>query len=47
MSTNTEAKLFSPTTIGAIGVANRVAMAPLTRSRADMEGVHSELTVEY
>ncbi|PPJ40695.1 alkene reductase, partial [Pseudoxanthomonas sp. KAs_5_3] len=28
-------------------VANRVAMAPLTRSRADMDGVHSELAVEY
>lgn len=39
--------LFSPTAIGAIGVANRVAMAPLTRSRADMDGVHSELAVEY
>ncbi|HEY1149885.1 MAG TPA: alkene reductase [Pseudoduganella sp.] len=47
MSTNTEAKLFSPTAIGAIEVANRVAMAPLTRSRADMEGVHSELAIEY
>jgi len=40
-------QLFSPTKIGAIGVANRVAMAPLTRSRADMDGVHSELAVEY
>ncbi len=39
--------LFSPTKIGAIDVSNRVAMAPLTRSRADMEGVHSELAVEY
>lgn len=39
--------LFSPTTIGAIGVANRVAMAPLTRSRADMNGIHSDLAVEY
>jgi len=39
--------LFSSTTIGAIAVANRIAMAPLTRSRADMNGVHSELAVEY
>jgi N-ethylmaleimide reductase len=39
--------LFSPTAIGAIDVANRIAMAPLTRSRADMEGVHSDLAVEY
>ncbi|WP_020654496.1 alkene reductase [Massilia niastensis] len=47
MSHNTESKLFAPLKIGAIDVANRVAMAPLTRSRADMEGVHSELAVEY
>jgi N-ethylmaleimide reductase len=40
-------KLFSPLTIGAIEVANGIAMAPLTRSRADMEGVHSALAVEY
>jgi N-ethylmaleimide reductase len=47
MSTQTQVQLFGPTAIGAIGVANRVAMAPLTRSRADMEGVHSELAIEY
>ena len=28
-------KLFEPTRIGDIEVANRVVMAPLTRSRAD------------
>nr|WP_298685560.1 alkene reductase [uncultured Dongia sp.] len=39
--------LFQPTKIGAIDVANRVAMAPLTRSRADMAGVHSDLAVQY
>jgi N-ethylmaleimide reductase len=44
---STEPKLFSPLTIGAIEVANGIAMAPLTRSRADMEGVHSALAVEY
>ncbi|CAG2137645.1 alkene reductase [Cupriavidus plantarum] len=46
MPTN-EPALFSATTIGAIEVANRIAMAPLTRSRADMNGVHSDLAVEY
>lgn len=46
MST-TSAALFSPTTIGAIEVANRIAMAPLTRSRADRSGVHTPLAVEY
>jgi N-ethylmaleimide reductase len=39
--------LFEPTKIGAIDVANRIAMAPLTRSRASMDGVHSQLAVEY
>ncbi len=47
MQTVADPALFSPTTIGAISVANRIAMAPLTRSRADMEGVHSALAVEY
>ena len=39
--------LFSPTTIGAIPVKNRIAMAPLTRARAGMDGVHTPLAVEY
>lgn len=47
MRTDAELALFSPTTIGAIAVANRIAMAPLTRSRAGMDGVHSPLAVEY
>lgn len=39
--------LFTPTRIGAIVVRNRIAMAPLTRSRASMDGVPSPLAVEY
>ncbi|EJL33398.1 alkene reductase [Novosphingobium sp. AP12] len=39
--------LFTPTRIGAIEVANRIAMAPLTRSRAGMDGVHTPLAIEY
>lgn len=39
--------LFSPGQVGAIPVANRVAMAPLTRARAGMDGVHTPLAVEY
>ncbi|HEY0661247.1 MAG TPA: alkene reductase [Lysobacter sp.] len=39
--------LFSPTRIGAIDVANRIAMAPLTRSRAGRDGVHTPLAAEY
>ena len=38
---------FSPTMIGSIAVANHVAMAPLTRSRADKDGVPSPLAAEY
>ncbi|APW40042.1 alkene reductase [Rhodoferax koreense] len=39
--------LFSPARLGAIEVANRVAMAPLTRSRADTDGVQTPLAVTY
>lgn len=41
------ASLFAPTSIGDFTVANRIAMAPLTRSRADMDGVHTPLAIEY
>ncbi len=41
------ANLFSPTTLGAIEVSNRIAMAPLTRSRAGSDGVHTPLAAEY
>lgn len=44
MSTQT---LFSPTKLGAIDVNNRIAMAPLTRSRAGTDGVQSPLAVDY
>nr|WP_144147341.1 alkene reductase [Paraburkholderia sp. BCC1884] len=47
MTMTSEATLFSPTTIGKIQVANRIAMAPLTRSRADRNGVHTPLAIEY
>jgi N-ethylmaleimide reductase len=39
--------LFSPTELKSIGVANRIAMAPLTRSRAAMDGVHTPLAIDY
>ena len=47
MTTPHKADLFAPGHIGAIPVANRIAMAPLTRSRADMEGVPSPFAAEY
>lgn len=40
-------KLFDPIRLGAIDAPNRVLMAPLTRSRADSEGVPQPLMVDY
>lgn len=40
-------KLFEPGRIGAISTANRIAMAPLTRSRANLDGVHTPLAATY
>ncbi|WP_427309194.1 alkene reductase [Cupriavidus sp. H39] len=39
--------LFSASHLGAIDVRNRIAMAPLTRSRAGMDGVQTPLAVDY
>lgn len=39
--------LFTPVQIGRYTLANRMVMAPMTRSRADDDGVQSELTVTY
>ncbi|MBF5093057.1 alkene reductase [Novosphingobium sp. NBM11] len=47
MSDTLAADLFAPTSIGAIDVTNRIVMAPLTRSRAGMDGVHGPLAVDY
>jgi N-ethylmaleimide reductase len=40
-------KLFDSVQLGPFTLANRVFMAPLTRNRADADGVHSELAVTY
>lgn len=39
--------LFSPALISVVPVANRIAMASLTRSDARMNGVQLALAVEY
>ena len=39
--------LFSPITLGDYSLRNRVVMAPMTRSRADAQGVPSPLAAEY
>lgn len=40
-------KLFEPWTMGRITLANRVAMAPMTRNRADEDGVLPDYAVAY
>ena len=39
--------LLTPVTLGAVSLENRILMAPLTRMRADNEGVPSSLAMEY
>ncbi|MEW5770126.1 MAG: alkene reductase [Pseudomonadota bacterium] len=39
--------LFTPIALGPYTLRNRLAMAPLTRNRSSVEGVHGALNVEY
>ncbi|WP_449409014.1 alkene reductase [Microbacterium maritypicum] len=39
--------LFEPAAFGALALSNRVVMAPLTRTRADDDGVPTETMAEY
>ncbi|PRY67086.1 2,4-dienoyl-CoA reductase-like NADH-dependent reductase (Old Yellow Enzyme family) [Glaciihabitans tibetensis] len=39
--------LFSPVTLGALALSNRVVMAPLTRVRAGESGIANDLLVEH
>jgi 2,4-dienoyl-CoA reductase-like NADH-dependent reductase (Old Yellow Enzyme family) len=39
--------IFSPVTLGDLELANRVAMAPLTRMRSGVSGVPGDLVVDY
>ena len=41
------ATLFEPVQLGSLVLANRVFMAPLTRTRADNDGVPSEFAATY
>lgn len=47
MSKSTQSPLFSPVRLGALDLANRVVMAPLTRNRAIAGQVPSPLAAEY
>ncbi len=40
-------RLFETVQMGPLVLRNRVFMAPLTRNRADADGVHNELAVTY
>lgn len=40
-------KLFTPYTLGSLKLKNRMVMAAMTRSRADSDGIVSDLTTEY
>lgn len=40
-------KLFTPLTIGTMELPNRLVMAPLTRMRADLNGVPTDVMVDY
>lgn len=39
--------LFQPITLGKLQLKNRIAMAPMTRNRADAGNVPAEMTIEY
>ncbi|WP_309619832.1 alkene reductase [Salinibacterium sp.] len=40
-------QLFSPTSLGALALSNRIVMAPLTRMRAGVSGEPNDMMVEY
>jgi 2,4-dienoyl-CoA reductase-like NADH-dependent reductase (Old Yellow Enzyme family) len=40
-------ELFKPLRVGNLTLRNRIAMAPLTRHRSTLEGVPTDLNVEY
>lgn len=42
-----ESAIFRPLVLGALALANRVVMAPMTRNRARPDGVPDDLMVEY
>ncbi|WP_269440138.1 oxidoreductase [Arthrobacter sp. zg-Y769] len=40
-------KLFTPLTIGTMELPNRLVMAPMSRVRADRNGVPTDIMVEH
>jgi len=43
----TATTIFEPTNIGGLTLNNRIVMAPMTRSRANVAGMPSDLAVTY
>ena len=39
--------IFSRVTLGKLELANRIVMAPMTRSRADIDAVPTDIMVDY
>lgn len=44
---NSQAVLLQPLTLGNLELANRVVMAPMTRNRADSDGVPTQVMTDY
>ena len=40
-------RLFEPMQMGSLSLANRIVMAPMTRSRADAGAMPNDLMVDY
>lgn len=47
LAQNTSSDLFQPTRLGPLRLANRIVMAPLTRSRAKEDDIPGDLAAEY
>lgn len=47
LAQNTSSDLFHPTRLGPLRLANRIVMAPLTRSRAKEDDIPGDLAAEY
>ncbi|MFC1437740.1 alkene reductase [Streptacidiphilus sp. N1-10] len=46
-NTPAESRLFEPTSLGALYLPNRLVMAPMTRNRADVDGVPQAVMATY
>ena len=47
MTTNALDAMFTPLRVGNVTIANRMAMAPMTRQRSLLDGTPTDLNVDY